>query len=370
MNYLCRPLAASDSDYEPNAVNDANGNEVVDDDDDDDMSLEQDSPEKVPFDYFEETFRDNTTTLHDIQISNIKREARTVIREVLAYSEKDLIDYLCGVSHPRLNQVNHGHIEIFRNINNQLLNIMLREDEISHENTEHSESSDDDMTIDNYDPDTSEEHDRPLSLAEFSRLASIAHFLLPTIYRMAKTSKRALGATTQKSYFQALESSRKHELIGCICYLFKLGRSKLTREDIPQRIPSKPTIAKRVNQLVIAEGHVSRGMNYLCRYADSDATNSPQHLSPEEFKQKVQDLHPERHVIYDALVDDENTDDDDEFDDNTNTNPISEMFDLTASVLNSTLRRLKRDSTPGWDGWTFQLIRQLYDLNITIILAV
>ena len=351
----------SDSAYEPHAIHNENGNEDVDDDEDDDMLLEQESQEKVPFDYFEETLSDNSTILHDIQISNIKREARSVIREILAYSEEDLVDYLCGVSHPRLNQVNHGHIEVFRNINNRLLHIMLREDEISHENTEDSESSDENMTIDNYDPNTSEEHNRPLSFAEFSRLASIAHFLLPTIYRMVKTSKRALGKTTQKSYFQALESSRKHELIGCICYLFKLGRSKLTREDIPQRIPSKPTIAKRVNQLVIAEGHVSRGMNYLCRYADSDATNSPQHLSPEEFKQKVQELHPERHGIYDDLVDDENIDEDDEFDDNTHTTPISEMFDLTASVLNSTIRRLKRDSTPGWDGWTFQLIRQLYE---------
>jgi len=351
----------TDSDYAPDHVNDANGNGVIDDDDEDDMSLEQDSPEKVPFDYFEETLEDNTTTLHDIQISNIKREARRTIREILEFSEEELVDYLCGVNHPRLNQVNNGHTEIFRSINNRLLNIMLREDGISHENNENSESLDAEMNIENYDPNTSEEHERPLSLAEFSRLASIAHFLLPTIYRMVKTSKRALGKTTQKSYFQALEISRKHELIGCICYLFKLGRSKLTREDIPQRIPSKPTIAKRVNQLVIEEGHVSRGMNYLCRYADSDATNSPPHLSPDEFKQKVQDLHPERHEIYDALIDDENTNEEGEFNDTSNPTPNSEMFELTASVLNTTLRRLKRDSTPGWDGWTFQLIRQLYE---------
>jgi len=199
-----------------------------------------------------------------------------------------------------------------------------------------------------------EEADSPLTPDEYSQVASIAQFLLPTIYWMVKSSKRSRGTTTQKSYYQALNNCHTKDLMGCICYLFNLGRTKLQREDAPQRTPSKETIAKKVNQMVIEDGHDSRAMNYLCRYADMDGLDAPPHLTAQDFKEKVQSLHPLAHTIHDTISSDE--------EDLLLAAPDSRNgLELSGSLLNTTIRKLKRDSTPGWDGWTFQLIRQLYE---------
>lgn len=82
------------------------------------------------------------------------------------------------------------------------------------------------------------------------------------------------------------------DLIGCIIHLYNIGRAKLNRDDPPQRTPNAKVIQKKVRQLVVDEGHVSRGMNYLCRYADTDGVEAPPYLTQHEFKAKVESLHP------------------------------------------------------------------------------
>ena len=337
----------------------------------DDMEIINETPTTTPsFDYFEETLEDGSTILHEIKVAYIKNYSHETIRNILAMSEEELLEYLTGVSHPRVNKVNNGHVDIFRDLNNRLLRATIEPMTESGETDSSTAPNPDnrnpnttiiDMDLESEEKseeeifDTEDEADEaPLTPDESSQIASIAQFLLPTIYWMIKKSKRSMGKTTQKSYHQALFNCSTKDLIGCICYLFKLGRIKLEREDAPQRTPSKETIAKKVNQMVIEDGHVSRGMNYLCRYAGMDGIEAPPHLNGEEFKEKVQSLHPLAHPIHDDI-----TTEVEELP--LNVSDSMNGLELSGSVLNTTLRKLKRDSTPGWDGWTFQLIRQLYE---------
>ena len=357
-----------------------NGMEDEDEDDDnetdetfvpdrgDAMSLDGETEKKREIDYFEEDQLDGSICKHAIQIGAIKGESLSNIRELLRYTQDDLHDHLCGVNHPRINTVHHKHVEIFRNLNNLLLRTILstiEQDTSSDDNSSTSSSNTASGTNNNNNNNTTPSNTNtdnnnnnassPLNDKELCSSASIAQFLLPTIYLMLKRSKRSRGQITQKAYLQELEDLSVSDLIGCILHLYNIGRAKLKRDDPPHRTPNAKVIQKKVRQLVVDEGHVSRGMNYLCRYADTDGVEAPPYLTQHEFKAKVESLHPPSDETYDNIHNPEDTD--------LIENALSNDITLSASVLNTTLRKLKRDSTPGWDGWTFQLMRQLYEEN-------
>ena len=91
-------------------------------------------------------------------------------------------------------------------------------------------------------------------------------------------------------------------------------------------------------------------MQLIKRAYGTDITPEEGQISPEEFEAEVAKLHPKRT---------------EEFDDVSELTHIAEIPSLasltsTPSNLHHTIGSLKKDSTPGWDGWTFDLIRQLY----------
>ena len=208
-----------------------------------------------------------------------------------------------------------------------------------------------DMEVDN--PGMENESRNLLTVDERAITATVAFHLLPTIYRMLKTSQRSLHGKTGSFLNGLLAIRHIDQLIGSIIFLFNKGRPKLgTNHTNNLASPSDATIMRKTRKLVLEDCHVSRGMNYLCRHAEKDNTDTPPpQLSPEEFHDKVAALHPKRHPLHDDLnlVKDCPPD------------PNLDTLKLKATSLNTTIRRLKRDGAPGFDGWTFQLIRQLFE---------
>jgi hypothetical protein len=176
---------------------------------------------------------------------------------------------------------------------------------------------------------------------------------------MIKLSKSFIQGSPLSFLDRLLAIENINQLIGSIIWLFNTGRSHLgTNHTNNLTPPSDATIRRKTRQLVLDDGHVSRGMNYLCRHAekDSDITPPPQ-LSHDEFQSKVTKLHPKRHHIHDDLTQVLDCP----------TDPNLDTLKLKATTLNTTLRRLKRDGAPGFDGWTFQLIRQLFEQDVASI---
>jgi len=103
--------------------------------------------------------------------------------------------------------------------------------------------------------------------------------------------------------------------------------------------PSDATIARKTRKLVLEDGHVSCGMNYLCRHAEKDKTATPlPQMSDGEFQDRVATLHPKRQSTHDSL----------DLVSDCPTDPNLDSLKLKATTLNTTIRRLKRDCAPGF----------------------
>ena len=313
-------------------------------------------------DYFE-TISEDGTILPALQVGVLIGQAYTVIDEFLAMPEAEQLQYICGVPHLRTNDVDFKHKDSYREITKRLMRASLGSSLDSYiTGIRHVE-----VVHDNVIP-TAVEVDRhgmeinprpPLSEETRAFTATVAFHLLPTVYRMLKTSKSSIHGNPRSFLDGMLAINNIDQLIGSIIFLFNKGKPKLGSNHTNNLAPpSDATIRRKTRKLVLDDGHVSRGMNYLCRHAekDSDAPPPPQ-LSNDEFQSKVKTLHPERHPIHDNL---------DYVQDCPNDSNL-DTLKLKATTLNTTLRRLKRDGAPGFDGWTFQLIRQLFEQDMASI---
>ena len=172
-------------------------------------------------DYFEEIQSDGSTLNHAIQIGAIKAGAISTARKMIEQGDEELNEDLCGINHPRVNSVHYRHLEVFRNLNNILLRTILQSIDSTISTDDTSSTSTTSM----------DETPTPLNEEELCKSASVAQFLLPTIYFMLQRSKRSRGTQSQKSYLKELEQLPTQEMIGCIIHLYKIGRSKLQREE-------------------------------------------------------------------------------------------------------------------------------------------
>ena len=314
-------------------------------------------------DYFEANSEEGTIVFPALQVGVLLGQARIVIDEFLALSEAERLEQICGVSHLRTNDVDWKHKDVYRSITKRLMRASLgnslafyinciRRGEIVHDDAIPTA-----VEVDAHDVEIDSRP--PLTEDERAITATVAFHVLPTVYRMLKTSKRSIHGNP-RSFLEGLHAiDNIDQLIGSLIFLFNKGRAKLvTSHTNNLTSPSDATITRKTKKLVLEDGHVSRGMNYLCRHAEKDNTvTPPPQLSTEEFHQKVITLHPKRNPEHDNL-------------DLVSECPSDLNLDtlkLKATTLNTTLRRLKRDGAPGFDGWTFQLIRQLFEQDMASI---
>ena len=314
-------------------------------------------------DYFEAISEEGTIVFPALQVGVLLGQARIVIDEFLALSEAEQLEQICGVSHLRTDDVDWKHKDVYRSITKRLMRASLgnslafyinciRRGEIVHDDAIPRA-----VEVDVHDVEVDPRP--PLSEDQRAITATVAFHVLPTVYRMLKTSKRSIHGNP-RSFLEGLHAiDNIDQLIGSLIFLFNKGRAKLvTTHTNNLTSPSDATITRKTKKLVLEAGHVSRGMNYLCRHAEKDNTvTPPPQLSTDEFHQKVITLHPKRNPEHDNL-------------DLVSECPSDLNLDtlkLKATTLNTTLRRLKRDGAPGFDGWTFQLIRQLFEQDVASI---
>ena len=322
-------------------------------------------PSPTPkIDYFEAISEEGTIVFPNLTVSVLTEQARVVIDDFLALSEADQLELICGVPHLRTDDVDWKHKEVYRSITRRLMRASIgrylpfyitciRRGEIVHDDVLPTAMEEEDVQ------DMEVERRAPLTDEQRAITATVAFHLLPTIYRMIKTSKRSIRGSPGAFLDGLLAIGNTDQLIGSIIFLFNKGRPKLgpnhTNNFAP---PSDATIIRKTKKLVLEDGHVSRGMNYLCRHAEKDNdVEPPPQLSNDEFQSKVTTLHPKRHPEHDNL----------DLVLDCPTDPNLDTLKLKATTLNSTLRRLKRDGAPGFDGWTFQLIRQLFEQDLASI---
>ena len=308
-------------------------------------------------DYFAEINEEGAIVFPTLKVDVLKGQAHRVIADFLALPEAEQLEHICGVRHLRTNDVHSRHKAVYRDITKRLMRAILGSyldsyiTNLRPTEVETNSEPPTDMEVDN--PGMENESCNFLTVDERAITATVAFHLLPTIYRMLKTSQRSLHGKTGSFLNGLLAIRHIDQLIGSIIFLFNKGRPKLgTNHTNNLAPPSDTTIMRKTRKLVLEDCHVSRGMNYLCRHAEKDNTDTPPpQLSPEEFHDKVATLHPKRHPLHDDL----------NLVKNCPPDPNLDTLKLKATSLNTTIRRLKRDGAPGFDGWTFQLIRQLFE---------
>jgi len=364
------------------------------------------SEEDKPFNYFRDiplfAFRD------------LKEDIVTEIQSLKIKTESDFLDYYLGVRHLRLDRVWGGYNPIVKSLSSKLIAYYLNsthltrlfgrmntdsmevEDEdaddaiitainnnngegVSNDNVTDNNGADDNNNNNNNDDDNddngenannnpnntdngednaAEEINREVNVVPHSCyatskiLALTAWLILPTLFRMLYKSKNELPDGNLQRYLKELDDITKPEyLAGMVITLFQKGRPHLIVEE-PTNTTISPgqKVKARIFDLIINKGHLSRGMQLIKRAYGTDITPEEGQISPEEFEEEVAKLHPKRIEEYDDISE------------LTHITEIPSLTSLTStpSNLHKTIGSLKKDSTPGWDGWTFDLIRQLY----------
>ena len=342
------------------------------------------SEEDKPFNYFRDipsfTFRD------------LKEDIVTEIQSLKIKSEADFLDYYLGVRHLRLDRVWDGYKPLVKSLSNKLIAYYLNsrhltrlfectntdsmevEDEVTEDaiitainnsniihdinqiqgGADNNNTHTNDTAEDNAGEEINREADMvPSNCYATSKIIALtAWLILPTLFRMLYKSKNELPGGNLQRYLKELDDISKPEyLAGMVITLFQKGRHHLIVDEPTNSTPNPGQKVKaRIFDLIINKGHLSRGMQLIKRVYGTDITPEEGQISPEEFEAEVANLHPKRIEEYDDISE------------LTHIEEIPSLASLTStpSNLHHTIGSLKKDSTPGWDGWTFDLIRQLY----------